>query len=306
MSYGNTGLIIQGPAKIYVDYGLGGGYEAVGLTQGDLKVGYNPQWGQITAHQLGKAPADYRFEGATATIKFDCLERTNTNLKLAIPTASISVGTGEAVNFGIPLGARLSDYAVKVKVHPMNHLGAGGEDDESYLTDDYTFWKCASMLAFEDNLNGEADRLYPVELTAMPDLTKGQSQMLFIKGDPADAAIDSTPPTVSDVQAEVSNVATSIPVGDLASVDADTVITVTFSESVKSAQMIQPYVTLVADSDKTVVPCTYVYDSTTFKLTLTPASVLTSTAKYHVSVAAVQDLTGNIQSGTYIRSFTIA
>jgi hypothetical protein len=306
MPYGNTSNIIQGPAKIYVDDGLGGGYAAVGLTQNDLMVSFEPQWGEIIAHQLGKRPVDYRYEGGTAKIKFDCLERTNTNLKLAVPTAVTSVVTGEAVSFGTQIGTKLSDKVVKIKVHPMNTRGAGGADDETYLTDDYTFWKCASMSNFEDNLNGDSDRVYPVELVAIPDLTKAAAQNLFIKGDPADASIDSTPPTVSSVKAEKTNVLTAITAADLADVDGDTEIEIVFSEFVKEVQLIQPYVALIKDSDKTVVACTYDYTESTKTLMITPGAALTASAKYHVLVSAIQDLAGNILAGPHMRTFTVA
>lgn len=306
MAYGNTDRIIQGPAKIYYDDGLGGGYEAVGLTQNDLMVSFEPQWGEIIAHQLGKRPVDYRYEGGVAKIKFDCLERTNENLKLAVPTAVTSVVTGEAVSFGTQIGTKLSDKAVKIKVHPMNTLGAGGADDETYLADDYTFWKCASMSNFEDNLNGESDRVYPVELVAIPDLTKDAAQNLFIKGDPADASIDSTPPTVSTVKAEIAGVLTTITDADLANIDADTVIEVVFSEKVKEKQMIVQYATLVKDSDKSVVSCTYAYVEATKTLTITPGAALTASGKYHVLLSAIQDLAGNLLAGAHMRTFTVA
>jgi hypothetical protein len=71
-------------------------------------------------------------------------------------------------------------------------------------------------------------------------------------------------------------------------------------------QLIQPYVALIKDSDKTVVACTYDYTESTKTLMITPGAALTASAKYHVLVSAIQDLAGNILAGPHMRTFTVA
>ncbi|RJR31898.1 MAG: hypothetical protein C4574_00665 [Candidatus Latescibacterota bacterium] len=313
-NYGNIANVIQGPCLLYVDNGTG--ERNVGLTLGNVEVNLVPKYREQKFHQFGDTPVDHKMTGLDGSIKFDIAETTIDNLILCMPQATLYTdGADQAVGFGARINEGITDKTVKLRIHPINKLAAdgSGDDDPLFLDDDYTFWKVASIKDLNITFKPAEEHSFPCELATFIDNSKPTLHNVVLRGDPDIADIDVTPPAVSSIKAEVSDVLTLIPAdaAGLADVDGTSVIEVILGEECKSWMAVQKYVTVIKDADKTVVAGAYVHTvvagvPNTSKITFTPTAPLTAAAAYQVLVGGIQDISGNAMAGITQRKFTVA
>lgn len=196
MSRGNINAIIRQSANLFYD--KGSGYTYAGLSKDGVKVKLDPKFIEIKADQTGDTPVEYVSNGTGLTVEFNALETTLDLLAdIGIPGSVLYTdGTSKALGVGSVVGRKMSSYAVKLKIHPLNTLGTDGADDETVLTEDITVWKAVSMNAIELNQTSQSERVYAIVLTGMPDSTKASDYNLNCKGDPALlGTLDVTPPS---------------------------------------------------------------------------------------------------------------
>lgn len=312
MDFGNINNVKSGPCLIYIDDGSG--ERLVGLTIGDVEFSIEPNIRERKFHQYGDTAYDYVLQGLAGKVKFSAAETDVDNLKLAIPFGVIFTdGSKKSFGVGLKAGTKLRELAVKIRIHPINQLGTGGDDDPDFVDDDVTVWKCLSMEAFTRKISATDDRTFDISLTVLVDDDKASDYCLWIEGDPAVASIDTTPPTVETVKAEVSSVLTLIPAdaSGLSNVDVNTTIEIVFAEECKSWMAVQEYITIIADSDKSAIAGIYVHSVVTgtpnkSKVVFTPDSALSAATKYRVLIGGMKDITGNTMSGITDRVFETA
>jgi hypothetical protein len=309
--FGNRANVISGPCLIYVDDGTG--ERNVGLTRGDVEFTIKPDVREQKFHQYGETPVGYKLQGMGAIVKFSAAEYTIDNLRLAMPwTTLYTDGANQALGHGAQIGLELSDEAVMVRVHPINKRGTDGNDDPTYLHADVTFWKGVNMKETPRKITPADDKLIDIELQCIIDSSKPANYNVCIEGDPDVVGIDVAPPTVASVKAEISDVLTLVPADDagLVDIDAASVIEVIIAEEIKSWMAVQKYITLIKDSDKSIVAGAYVHEVVTgtpdtSKITFTPTSSLTAGAVYQVLIGGLQDISGNTMAGITQRKVTV-
>jgi len=303
-----------GAAKIWADNGSGP--RAIGYTLDDININFGSTFHDSKTAQLGDMIVGKRLTGQNADIEFSMLETSKNNLILSLPMSTVFTGGGGGQSLGIgddPYGSLL-DHCAKMRIHPINQKGTGGVDDETYLDDDVTFWKCANSDPLALPLKSGEDRSYKIKLTAFPDTTKPSGMYLGIIGDPSNTTVDVTPPALNDTAALGVNVLksavrTRILSGTaLAACDAATDIQVVMNEALDSGSALNKGTYILNDDATPDVPITITtlaYNSTTFTVTLTiPAC--TSAHTYRLGIAGLKDLGGNFQIIPIIRRFTIS
>ncbi len=303
---GNIANVKHGPVLLYFDDGTG--ERLIGLTKGDVTISVDPKYQDSQFHQTGETVVQKRLLSMAGKVKFTVAEQTVENIAMAMPFAVVYTdGTKKTIGVGIRTGFSLLDSAGKLRIHPINELGMNGDDDPDYLLDDVTVWKAANATGFERTYATSEDRVFDVDIDMFPDLDKPAAYNLYVEGDPAVAGISMTAPSVSTVEAEVSDTFTEVPVAGLSGVDADTAVRVTFSKSVLE-HMVESdtLVSLIDDTTRAPVSATLEYDDTNKRVTLTPASALTSTATYQIVVAGIRDASGNTLAAPVLRTITIA
>lgn len=310
---GNIDNIKQGAAILFVDDGSG--ERDVGFTGGDFKLNTEPQVKEILTHQGGEVPVDYRGRGMKASLSVGMMEPTLENMAAILPlSVTYTDGTKKSIGVGLGLNQSYGDKAVKLRIHPINSRGTGGIDDPTWLDEDVSVWRAVNMNAVEEDMSGEDVKMYAVEFTILPDFSKPAGHQLYLKGDPTVADVDVTPPDVETVQAEVSDVLTTVPQGggsELTGVDTDTVVEITMTEETPAHMSTSKFFQLIADADGASIPCDVTSEVVSgtpnkTKVTLTPSSALSSLTSYWVAVSGVRDVTGNIQSAAWLGKFATA
>jgi hypothetical protein len=278
-------------------------WTAIGATSGGTVISYEPSYYDLKIDQLGETVVKKMLRGESASVAFGMAESGLDKLQLAIPFGTVYTDGGDrAMGVGVNAGGDLLDKTIKLKVHPINRRGTGGTDDEAYPDDDFIIWKAGNAGAVEIPFSPDAPRIYRVTMAIFPDLEQSAGRYLFIVGDPAVAGIDTTPPSVSAGKVEVGGVETDI--ADTVDVDIDTVITLTFTEELNPVTVSGSFFMLKTDAGTSAVNCTLVYDSDTYKVTMTPAGNLTNSTVYELIVNGVRDLSDNRMSTPYIVRFT--
>lgn len=315
-TYGNIENVNKGACKIYVDRGGGAGYEPVGFTTDTFQLSQEPNWEDVTSWQTGEnTPIDSYFKGATGSISFGVLEKTMKNLKLMIPTGVLYTnGTKTAFANGLPMDAKLSDYAVKVKLHPINKRGTAGADDETYVDDDIIAWKCASTKGVQMDLKG-GKVVWNMELAILADTTKPSDYQLWIEGDPAIIGIVNVAPALATtsgelvgMEAEKSGGWTEVPAGatGLTDVLATSNLRVTMNQLIDSA-IDTDHVALINLADNSVVAGVVTSETVTLddagavehivtRITFNPTASLTASGTYLFVVGGLVGLTGLVMS----------
>lgn len=286
-----------GACKVWVD--TGGGYAPIGVTVEAQTVGYTPKFTDITANETGNTLLDKYLIGEELKFSMTMLEWTDENFKVMFPYATEFSGTGKSYGFGAPPYGAVSDKFIKIKIHPCNQAGPNNEDDETVLTYDYTFWKCANVAATPITFEKDKPMGAKVEFDVFWDSDKPAGMRLALRGDPANTTLDVTPPTISTLKVEKSDVLTSVVKGtNLTAVDLDTNIEIVFSEAVNlgSALNYKNYI-LVNNTTGVQVDLSaavITYDSATFTVLINPAASITTSIVYAIGVAGVKDSAGNV------------
>jgi len=285
-----------GAGKFWVD--KGGGYTPVGLTQDSQDIGYEPTFQDIMANETGEALLNKILKGEKMTVKLNMLERTAENFKTLFPFATEYSGTGKSYGIGHTPYASLITKAFKLKFHPINQRGTGGVDDETYLDDDWTFWLCANASPVTESYTKDGLRTFQVTLDVFADDTKAEGMRLALKGDPANTTLDVTPPTVSTVKVEKTNVLTTVEAGtELTDVDADTNIEIVVSESLESGGAINHknygLYNQTTDVGVDLSGAAISYNDSTKKVTINPADNLSAGVHYVLSIQGLKDTSGN-------------
>lgn len=198
MSYTIRPSDIQlGACKIW--YWDANGWVAVGATSGGTTLTYSPKFFDLTIDQLGSTVVKKVLQGEEAKISFGIAEKGFGKLSLAIPFGTLySSGGKEAFGVGVNAGGDMLDNTVKLRVHPINTLGANGTDDEDYIDDDITIWKAGNADAVEFPYSSDQVRAYKVTMTLFPDFDETSGRYLFVIGDTG-VESDSTLPGVNAI-----------------------------------------------------------------------------------------------------------
>jgi len=285
-----------GACKVWVD--KGSGYSPIGVTIDAQTVSYTPKFADIMANETGTTLLDKILIGEELKFSMTFLEFTDSNFKSAFPFATLFTGTGNSYGLGAPIYGKISDNFIKIKIHPINQAGSGNEDDETVLTYDYTFWKAANVVATPVSFEKDKPNGLKVEFDVFWDSSQPSGMRLALRGDPANTTADVTRPTVTTLKVEKSNVLTSVLKGtNLTVVDLDTNIEFIFSEALESGSALN-YANYVLVNNTTGVQvdlsaAAITYDSATFKVTINPASNITTAIVYAIGVAGVKDSSGN-------------
>lgn len=149
----------------------------LGGTKGGVAISVKEDWAELGADQFGKTPIDHRKSGQAYKIKFELCEiNKKSNWKVALPHAKlITSGPNQALYVDAAIGASLLAVSKKLKLHPLSK-------DDSDLSGDYTFWKCASMSAVEIKYSSSDQSVLSVEMVVYPDATAFPARF-FIHGD---------------------------------------------------------------------------------------------------------------------------
>ena len=302
MSYTiNPAAIQLGACKVWYDDSEG--WMSIGATYGGTKVEYAPTYFDLKIDQLGDTVVKKILKGESASISFGIAESGLSKLQLAMPFGTLySSGGDQALGVGVNAGGDLLDKTVALKVHPINSRGSSGTDDESYIDDDFIFWKTGNAQAVEIDYSPDSPRVYKVKLSVFPDTTKGAGKYLFVIGDPATAGLDTTPPTIASATVEVSNAETAI--AGATNVDTDTPVRLTFSEDVLQTTVIPTNVLLKKDGATSFVAGTLSYTAATHIVTFVPLSPLDTASDYELIVTGIKDIAGNRIVAAYAARFT--
>jgi hypothetical protein len=301
MSYAVDASEIKiGSAKVWADNG--GGNRAIGFTLDDVVIRKTAEYHDTKAGQLGSMIIDKKLIGESAEVEFSMLQTNWDNLKLALPMSTVYTGTGTSLGIGNDPYGSLLDKAIKLTIHPINQEGVGGIDDETFLDDDVTLWKCANAEGFELPFKSGDDKVYKIKMTVFPDTAKSAGMYLGIIGDPANTTLDTTPPTLSatvGVYADKTGPTyTAVVRGtELTDVLATSRLKFVFSEALEasSAENYKNYVVTRVDTDVQldISGETISYDPDTFTVTIT-ALTLVAEKHYSIGVSGVKDVSGNV------------
>lgn len=292
----DAGNLSLGTCKISID--KGDGEVAVGLTQNAQIINYTPSFQDIMANETGETLINKLLKGESMKVSFEMLERTGENFLSVFPMATEFGTTTKSRGIGATQGSSLLTECFKVHLHPINTSGTAGADDETVLTDDWYFWKCANSGAVSIEFTKDGLRSYKAELDVFVDSTKPAGMQLALNGDPANTTLDTTPPTLSSVKVEKSDVLTAVVTGtELTGVDATTTIEIVASEALTTATAInhKNFALAVATTDAVVdlSGATITYTSATKTILITPASSLTAGASYVLAIQGLKDTAGN-------------
>lgn len=294
----DAGNISLGAGKFQVD--KGSGYAPIGLTQDNQEITYTPEWQDIMGNETGMTLIDKLLKGEKATVTLTMMERTKENFLSMFPmlTEFTGGGGGKSYGAGRTPGTSVLSKAFKLHYHPLNTLGANGADDETYLDDDYTFWRCANTGPVKETFTKDGIRAWNVTFDVFIDDTKPDLMKLFIKGDPANTTIDVTAPTISTIKVEKSDVLTTVAAGtELTAVDVDTNIEIVTSESIEQGAALNyrhyGLFNETTDVQVDLSAAVITYDDATKKITINPVASLAAATKFVITVHGLKDTSGN-------------
>jgi hypothetical protein len=188
----DPGAIQLGACKIW--YWDGAGWVSIGATQGGTSVRYAPQYRDVKIDQTGETVVKKILQGENGSISFGIAQSGLEKLQLAIPFGTIFSQNGKkAFGVGVNAGADMLDKTVKLKIHPINTLGAFGTDNEGFVDDDFIIWKAGNADAVEIPYAHDSERVYRVTMTMFPDFDAGAGRYLFVIGDVSVSGDDISP-----------------------------------------------------------------------------------------------------------------
>jgi hypothetical protein len=145
----------------------------LGHTTGGVTVSYEPTWTEIKVDKFGEAAVDKYLGGEKLTAKVKLSEFTMANLKVAMPAGTQTV---KKITLGAGVGARLSDSAALLVLHPIANLAADRSED-------VVMYQAAVDSAVELPHTNEGEKSYEVTFTALIDESKSNGDYLGMIGD---------------------------------------------------------------------------------------------------------------------------
>mgnify|MGYP000852364902 CR=1 FL=1 len=196
-------------------------------------------------------------------------------IKTICPMATQVIdGAKTKLTFGSEPGLELLSRSKKLVLHPL----AMGDD----LSLDVTIYKAAIKSEMKLNYKVDAEYVYEVTFSALPDLTKVKWNYLFCIGDES-AALDIAAPTITVVPADAAaNVAK----------DITTTVQVTFSKDMDPSTITDGNLLIFQDDTKAKKAGTWAYDAATKKATFTPSAAWAGTKTFVVIVTTDVNLRG--------------
>lgn len=146
----------------------------VGHCKGGAEVTYEPEYHETTVDKYGNTPVEARLMGERLTVKVRFAEYTIENLKRVIPQASFAGAANRRVTLGRKAGARATDSAVQLVLHPS---------DKGTRAHDIVLHKAYPMSAITLNHTIEDDKVIEVEFLALVDENKADGNYLGLIGD---------------------------------------------------------------------------------------------------------------------------
>ncbi len=150
----------------------------LGGTKGGVTVSPSYKVSDLMADQFGSSPIDGVISGKTTTVKMVLVEtKLKDNWKVAFPHSKlVTSGPNKMIYFDNQVGAKLSDSAVELKLHPLSK----GDAD---LSGDFKFFKAVAKSATEIKYGPEEQTGLEIEFMILPDTTSAPARY-FIHGDP--------------------------------------------------------------------------------------------------------------------------
>lgn len=200
----DTTKIQMGAAKIFVDES--GVWSDIGATIGGATFDTSVNYFDLMIDQYGDTPVSKRQTGELASISFNIAQNELTLLQLAMPMGTLYSSGGKlALGGGRAPGTDGLGLASKIKLHPINQLGTGGADDETYLDHDIILWKALSTEAIALSYKVGEVQQYAVKMVAFPDTSQASGRQLYLIGDPTATADTTAPDILSSVPADAAS-----------------------------------------------------------------------------------------------------
>ena len=177
----------------------GGIWVDVGETEGASTLTYTPEYYEVKVPRTGTTTRKLLNLGQNATLEMTIVNFTKANIHRAAPLSVIYTSGGQiAMGFGGGLNKDLFTDALRLKFHPYNTETSDNNDDNTYLDDDFIFWKAASSADLALAFAYDDTRKIPTTFQIFKDDTQDASISLFIVGDPAVVGITQTAPALID------------------------------------------------------------------------------------------------------------
>lgn len=258
----------------------------LGLTQEGCVLTLNTHWLRQSFDEWGETLVDAWTTGFEMKVVVTLSESQKTEvMEAAVPLLTTS---SSGYSFGKKPGTRASTYQATVTFHPHRL-------DASDTSEDVVITNAVVLEPSERPYKVDGIAVYPVTFEGLMDTT---NDILGTIG----VATDTTAPTVSSIS----------PADGSTSIDITESLTVTLSENMHEASLIDGYHVVLTDktTGATASDCpalTLTYNSSTFELTVNPDSSLTASTEYVLTIGTgVKDLAGNHLASTWASSFTTA
>jgi hypothetical protein len=147
---------------------------SLGHTIGGVTVSYEPNYHPIYVDKYGETPVEVVLVGESLTATVPLAESTIENWEVAIATATDD-GTNARADIGQAAGARLSDSAGELVIHP-EVMG-----DET--SQDVVMYKAISYESVEVGFNNDGETIVEVTFKALIDEDKDDGKYLGFIGD---------------------------------------------------------------------------------------------------------------------------
>jgi hypothetical protein len=154
--------VVTGPAEVLVD-GV-----SVGRTAGPVRVRFTPLLREESYAYTGATPAEFVIVGLRAELFVTLADYVLENVLLAMPGALDTYGYA---GLGSPPGARLSDGAAVLTVHPLS-LDAGDDSE------DVTLHAAVAVGVTELEYSDGTDRLVEARFVGLADTTRADGDLV--------------------------------------------------------------------------------------------------------------------------------
>lgn len=261
-----------------------------GFTMEGIEVSYEPTWNTLAVDQYGpETDADLMLAGQRLSVTVRIPEFVFSRLKELFPTSINSVsGPDEILTVGRSAGARASDFAKELVLHPIKL-------DSADFSKDFTIHKAIVNEGPAFEYQPAEALMREVTFVAILDDSKAEGNKLFSIGVKT-VGVDTTAPTIS---------------GRLIS-DTDTGVAIgtnqewTMDEDMDPATIISDNVMMLKDGTDEVAGAVS-YDAPTKKITFNPTSDLDAATAYTAVLGTgVTDVAGNKLAAKDIVNFNTA
>lgn len=146
----------------------------VGHCKGGAEVTYEPNYHEVMVDKYGETPVEARLNGERLIAKVRFAEFTIVNLKKAMPQTQFAGAGNARITFGRNAGARATDSAVELTLHPSNL---------NTREHDVILYKAYPISAITLNHVNDEDKVIEVEFLALVDESKANGNYLGMIGD---------------------------------------------------------------------------------------------------------------------------